>query len=83
MGQAKRRATQIRPKGAGSDIFDRFPNFDQCRSEVTGDVIPGAAVDYVGMNVPATFGESGLNSGRIISLVDRPDPFYASLCSSI
>ena len=41
------------------------------------------AVDYVGMDVRATFGESGLNSGRITWLFDRPDPFYASLLSII
>ena len=28
-----------------------------------------------------TFGESALNSGRIILLFGRPDPFYASLLS--
>ena len=41
------------------------------------------AVDYVGMDVRVTFGESALNSGRIILLFGRPDPFYASLLSSI
>ena len=40
--------------------------FDQSRSEVAGDVISGVAEEYVGMDVGATFGESGLNSGRII-----------------
>ena len=43
--QAKRRATKIRPKSVGSDIFGRIPNSDKCRSEVAGDVIPGADVD--------------------------------------
>ena len=41
------------------------------------------AVDYVGMDERATFGESGLNTGRIILLFGRPDPFYASLLCSI
>ena len=41
------------------------------------------AVDYVGMDVRAAFGESGLDSGRIILLLGRPDPVYASLMSSI
>ena len=30
------------------------------------DVISSVAVDYVGVDVPTPFGESGLNSGRII-----------------
>ena len=50
------------------------------RSEVAGDVISGVAVEYVVMDVRATFGESALNSGRIIWLFGRPDPFYSSLC---
>ena len=66
MKQAKRRATKIRPKTIGSGIFGRVPNLDKCRSEVADDVISGVTVDYVGMDVRATFGESGLNSGRII-----------------
>ena len=41
------------------------------------DVISGVALDYVGMDARATFGESGLNSGRIILLFGQPDPFYA------
>ena len=44
----------------------RFPNFDKCRSEVAGDVMSGAAVHNVGMEVGSTFGEFGLNSSRII-----------------
>ena len=66
VGQAKRRATKIRPKAVGSGTFGRFPNFDKCRSEVSGDVLSGAAVHYVVMDVRSTFGESVLNSGRII-----------------
>ena len=72
MGQAKRRATKIRPKVAGIGIFSRFPNFDKCRSEVTGDAISGVTVYYVGMDVRATFCDSGLNSGRIILLFGQP-----------
>ena len=45
VGQAKRRPNKIRPKAVGSGIFDRFANFDKCRSEAAGDVISGAAVD--------------------------------------
>ena len=43
-----------------------FANFDECRSEVAGDVLSGVAVHYVGMDVRSTFGECGLNSGRFI-----------------
>ena len=66
VGQEKRRATEIRPTAVESGIFGRFPNFDKCRSEVAGNIIYGLAVDYVGLGVLATFGEFGLNSGRII-----------------
>ena len=57
--------------------FRPFFELDKCRLEVAGDVISGVAVDYVGMNVRASFGETGLNSGRIILIFGRPDPFYA------
>ena len=83
MGQLKRCATHIRPKFVGSGIFGRFPNYDKCLSEVADDVISGVAVDYVGMDVRAIFGESWLYSGRIIWLFGQPDPFYASLLSTI
>ena len=56
---------------------------DNCRSEVAGDVISGVAVDYVGMDVRATFGESGLKNDGIIGLFGRPDPFYASLLKQL
>ena len=85
-GQAKRCAIQIRPKAVGSGIFGRFSYFDKFRSEVTGGAISGvssAAADYFGVDVRATFGASGLNSGPIILLFGRPDPFYVSLLSSI
>ena len=39
VGQAKRRATQIRPKAIGDGIFDRFSNFDKSRLEVASGVI--------------------------------------------
>ena len=66
VGQAKCRATKIRPKAVGSGIFGRFPNFDNCPSEVAGDIISSVAVDYVSVDVRATFGEYRLNIGRII-----------------
>ena len=43
-----------------------FLNIDKCRPEAGGDVISGAAEDYVGTDAPAGFGDSRLNSGRII-----------------
>ena len=46
-----------------------------------GGVISGMALDYVGTDVPASYGDSRLNSGRIIRLFVWPDPFYALLCS--
>ena len=78
--QAKRRATKIRAKGVVGSIFGRFANFDKCRWEVAGDVISGVAVDYIGMNVRATFVESG---SSVIQLFGRPEPFYASVLCSI
>ena len=58
-GQAKRRATRIRPKAVRSAVFGRFANFDKCRSEVTGDVVFGVAADSASTDVRATFDESG------------------------
>ena len=49
LGQAKRRATKIRPNAVGSCIFGRLPNFDKCRSEVASGVTSDVAVDYVSM----------------------------------
>ena len=83
MGQAKRRATKIRAKFVAGGIFGRFANFGKCRSKIAGNVISGGAVDHVGTDVRATVGESGLNSGRIILLFGRRDPFYALLLRSI
>ena len=68
MGQVKRRAAKIWSKAARNGIFGRFAIFDKHRSEVAGDVTSGVAVDYVVMDVRATFGESALNSGRSILL---------------
>ena len=56
-------------------------NFDKFRPEAVDDVIYGVAVDYVGMDVPHNFGDSRLDNGRIIRLVDRPFPFCALLYS--
>ena len=53
------------PKPSQAALSAVFANFDKCRSEAAGDVISGVAVDYVGMNVRATFVESGLNNVHI------------------
>ena len=50
-------------------------------SEVAADVISSVAVDYIGTDVLAKFGDCRINSSRIIQLFGRPDPFYALLCS--
>ena len=64
--QTKRCATKSLNKAVVGGIFGRFSNFSKCRSQVAGEVISGPAVDYVGMDVLATCGGSGLNSGRNI-----------------
>ena len=51
MGQAKRRATNIRPTAVGGGIFGRFfSNVDIYRREAADDVITGMAVDHVGLD---------------------------------
>ena len=58
---------QIRPKVVVvGGIFGLYSNLDKCRPEVTDDVISGAALAYVGVDVPAKFGDSRLYIGRII-----------------
>ena len=57
--------------------FRPFSNLDKCRPEADGDVISGVALDYVGADVHAGFGDSSLNRGRIIRLFVRSDPFCA------
>ena len=61
--------------------FGRCSNFDKCRPEATGDVISSMTLDYVGTDVPASFGDFRLNDGRIIRLFVRPDPICAFLHS--
>ena len=61
--------------------FRPFLNFDKCRPEVVSDVISYAAVDYVSMDVLATFSESRLNSGRIFRFFGQQNPFYPLLCT--
>ena len=67
------------PDAAFSTVFFRRI----FRPKADSDVISGVGVEYIGMNVRATYGESGLNTGRIILLYGRPHPFYASLLCSI
>ena len=75
MGHAKRRPTKIRAKVVGGSLSAVFKVYD--------DVISSVAVDYVGKDVLAIFGEYGLNNGRIIRLFDRPDQFDAPLLCNI
>ena len=67
-------------KAVGCGIFRRFSNLNKCRLEAGRDVISGTALDCVGVDVPAGFGDLQLNSGRIIRLFVRTDPFCA-LCA--
>ena len=61
MGQANRSASRIQPKAVNCGIIG-----DKCRPEVAGDVMSG--VDQVGVDVHVKFGDSLLNSGRLIHL---------------
>ena len=61
-------------------MLSRFSKLDNCRLEVAGDLMSGVPVDKFGVDVRVKFGNSRLNSGRIITLW-RPDPFKALLCS--
>ena len=68
-------------KAVGCSIFGRFSNLDKYRPDAAGDVIYDTALDYVGTDVPAGFGDYSLNNGRIIRLFVRPDSFCALLCN--
>ena len=68
-------------KAVGCGIFHSFSNLDKCRPEADSDVVSGVALDYVATDVHAGFGDSRLNSGRIIELFVRQDPFCAPLGS--
>ena len=59
---------EIRPKAVGGGIFGRFSNFDKCRPEATSDVISGARLKYVDMDVRAKFSDSRLNRSRDIHI---------------
>ena len=63
------------------DAFDiETSNHDKCQPEAGGDVISGMALDYVGTDIPASFGDSWLNSGQIIRLFVWPERF-AHFCA--
>ena len=81
MGQAKCRSAKIGLKAIRGDIFVHFSNFDICWREVADDALTSMAVEYIGIDDHEKFGDSALNSGRIITLLICPDPFYALLCS--
>ena len=48
---------EIRPKAIGCSIFDRFSNFNKWQSEAAGDVISGVALENVGADVLARYGD--------------------------
>ena len=58
-------------KAVGCGNFGRFSNFDN-----------SGALDNGSMDIPEKFRDFRLNSGRMIRLFDRPNPFYALLCST-
>ena len=58
VGQAKRRATKLRPKTLGGGIFSPFSNVDNFRPEIFEDVQSGVVVEPVGMKVSVKFGDS-------------------------
>ena len=60
--QAKRRATKIRLRAVRGAFLAVF-NLNIYRPEVADDVLTGATVDEVEMDVPGKFGDSMLNSG--------------------
>ena len=54
------RSREMRPNAVIDGISVVFD--DNCRPEVVGDIMPGAAVDYLAMRVRIKFGDSWLNS---------------------
>ena len=83
-GAGKRRITKIRRQAVAGGIFGCFfqTSINADRKQLMRYHIQCSC--RLGRHgCRATFGESGLNSRRIIRLFDRPDPFYASLLCSI
>ena len=56
-GQAKRRATKIRPNAVRCGIYGRFLNFYKCRLEVVSGTISIVALECVGFNVRVKFAD--------------------------
>ena len=65
------RSPEIRPEAVGDGILDRFTNFHKSPQELAGDIISGLAVELVGMDALAKFGDSRLNIDRVIRLFAR------------
>ena len=64
-GEAKRRATRIRPKAV---IIGRFSNVDNFRPEVRSDIISGMVVGPMGVKASVKLGDSRSNRSRDIRL---------------
>ena len=74
------RSGEIQAEVVECGIFGRFWNFDNCRPEVAGDVI-GVTSGMLARICVKKIRGYGLNSGRIIRVFVRPEPFYALLRS--
>ena len=57
---------KFNPKSSEAAFSAVFSNIDNCRPQIASDVISGVSLGYVGVDVRAKFGDSRLNSGRII-----------------
>ena len=67
----------IEQRSSVCGIFDRFLNFDNCQPEAASYVISGMAVEDVGMDVCAHFGDSRLKTSDAAFL----DVFRTSITS--
>ena len=67
VGQAKRRATQVRPKAVGGAILGHFLNFDKSRLKEAGDVISGRIMGSYVPDDRAKFGDPSNNLSREIA----------------
>ena len=59
--------------------FGLFSKSNKCRPRAAGLTRPSMALEYVGMDIPASFGDSNLNTGRTIRLFVRPNLLCAVL----
>ena len=66
VGQAQRHATKILHKAVEGGILDLFSNFEKFQPEVADDVISGADVEQLGMDVRIQFGDCGSYRSRDI-----------------